>query len=99
VALDEGPAISPIEGCLCLPFLVVIGKEPGSAVVGLVCPKTKPVCRVGGQLGLPRDSFCMAATMVRSVVSSNSSTRTVSSSSAGVLRSLGVLKLTGRLLR
>jgi hypothetical protein len=73
-ALNEGPVRSPVEGCLYLPFLVVIGKEPGSAVVGLVCPKTEPVCGVGGRLGLPRDSFCVAATMVRSVVSSNSST-------------------------
>jgi hypothetical protein len=73
-ALNEGPVISPVEGCLCLPFLVVAGKEPGSAVVGLVCPKTEPVCRVGGRLGHPRDSFCVAATMVHSVVSSNSST-------------------------
>jgi len=46
VALDEGPAISPVDGCLCFPFPVVIGKEPGSADVGLVCPKTEPVCRV-----------------------------------------------------
>jgi len=74
VALNEGPAISPVEGCLCLPFPVVIGKEPGSAVVGLVCPKTEPVCGVWGRLGHPRDSFCVAATMVRSVVSNNSST-------------------------
>jgi len=73
-ALNEGPAISPVDGCLCFPFLVVVGKEPGSADVGLVCPKTEPVCGVGGQLGRPRDSFCVAATMVRSVVSSNSST-------------------------
>ena len=48
VALNEGPAISPIDGCLCFPFLVVVGKEPESAVVGLVCPKTEPVCGVGG---------------------------------------------------
>jgi hypothetical protein len=74
VALNEGPAISSVNGCLCFPFLVVVGKEPGSANVGLVCPKTKPVCRVGGQLGRPRDSFCVAATMVCLVVSSNSST-------------------------
>ena len=47
-ALNEGPAISPVDGCLCLPFPVVVGKEPGSAVVGLVCPKIEPVCRVGG---------------------------------------------------
>jgi hypothetical protein len=39
-ALNEGPAISPIDGCLCFPFLVVVGKEPGSADAGLVCPKT-----------------------------------------------------------
>jgi hypothetical protein len=74
VALNEGPAISPVDGYLCFPFLVVTGKEPGSADVGLVCPKTKPVCGVGGQLGHPRDSLCVAATIVRSVVSNNSST-------------------------
>ena len=73
-ALNEGLAISPVEGCLCFPFLAVTGKEPGSAVVGLVCPKTELVCGVGGRLGRPRDSFCVAATMVHSVVSSNSST-------------------------
>jgi hypothetical protein len=73
-ALNKGPAISPVEGCLCFPFLTVTGKEPGSADVGLVCPKTEPVCGVGGQLGRPRDSFCVAATMVHSVVSSNSLT-------------------------
>jgi hypothetical protein len=73
-ALNEGPVISPIDGCLCFPFPVVIGKEPGSADAGLVCPKTEPVCRVRGRLGRPRDSFCVAATMVRSVVSNNSST-------------------------
>ena len=28
-ALNEGPVISPVDGCLCFPFLVVIGKEPG----------------------------------------------------------------------
>jgi hypothetical protein len=98
-ALNEGPAVSPVEGCLCFPFLVVVGKEPGSADVGLVCLKTKPVCGVGGRLGCPRDSFCMAAMMVHSVVSSNSSTQMVSSSSASMLRSLGVWKLTGQLLR
>jgi hypothetical protein len=48
VALNEGLAISPVDGCLCFPFLVVTGKEPGSADVGLVCPKTKPICGVGG---------------------------------------------------
>jgi len=73
-ALNEGPAISPANGCLCFPFLVVVGKEPGSADVGLVCPKTEPVCGVGGQLGHPRDSFCVAATMVHSVISNNTST-------------------------
>jgi len=73
-ALNEGPATSPVEGCLCLPFPVVVGKEPGSAVVGLVCPKTEPVCRVRGQLDRLRDSFWVAATMVCSVVSSNSLT-------------------------
>jgi hypothetical protein len=74
VALNEGLAISPVDGCLCFPFLVLIGKEPESADAGLVCPKTELVCRVGGQLGCLRDSFCVAATMVHSVVSSNSST-------------------------
>ena len=74
VALNEGPAISPVDGCLCFPFLVVVGKEPGSADVGLVYPKTEPVCRVRGQLGRPRDSFCMVAIIVCSVVSSNSLT-------------------------
>ena len=47
-ALNEGLAIGPVDGILCFPFLIVIGKEPGSADVGLVCPKTKPVCGVGG---------------------------------------------------
>jgi hypothetical protein len=47
-ALNEGLAISPVDGCLCFPFLVVIEKGPGSADVGLVYPKTEPVCRVGG---------------------------------------------------
>ena len=98
-ALNEGLVMGPVEGCLCFPFPVVVGKEPGSVDMGLVCPKTEPVCGVGGQLGRLRDSFWVAAMMVRSVVSSNSSTRMVSSSSAGVLRSLGVWKLTGRLLR
>ena len=74
VALNEGPAISPVDGCLCFPFLVVVGKEPGSADVGLVCLKTEPVCGVGGQLGRLRDNFCVAATIVRLVVSSNSLT-------------------------
>jgi hypothetical protein len=71
-ALNEGPVIISIDGALCFPFAV--GNEPGSADVGLVCPKTEPVCGVRGWLGHPRDSFCVAATMVRSVVSSNSST-------------------------
>jgi hypothetical protein len=74
VALNEGPAISPANGCLCFPFLAVIGKEPGSADVGLVCPKTEPVCGVGGSLGRPRDSVCVAAIIVCSVVSNSSST-------------------------
>jgi len=74
VVLNEGLVISPAEGCLCFPFPVVTGKEPGSAVVGLVCPKIGPFCGVEGRLGRPRDNFCVAATMVRSVVSSNSST-------------------------
>jgi len=98
-ALNEGPAISPVKGCLCFPFPAVTGKEPGSVDAGLVCPKIEPVCGVGGRLVHPRDSFCVAAMMVRSVVSSNSSTRIVSSSSAGMLCSLGVWKLTERLLR
>jgi hypothetical protein len=99
VALNEGLAISPVNGTLCFPFLVVVGKEPGSAVVGLVCSKTEPVCGVWGWLGRPRDSFCVVVMIVRSVVSNNSLTWMVSSSSAGVLRSLGVWKLTGWLLR
>jgi len=65
VALNEGLAIIPVDSCLCFPFPVVVGKEPGSADAGLVCPKTKPVCGVGGRLGHPRDSFCVAA-MLRS---------------------------------
>jgi len=96
-ALNEGPAIIPVDGAHPFPF--VIGNEPGSAVAGLVCPKTRPVCGVGGWLGLLRDNFYVAAMMVRSVVSNNSSTCSVSSSSASVWRSLGVWKLTGRLLR
>jgi hypothetical protein len=47
-ALNEGLVISPVDGCLCFPFPVVTGKEPGSADAGLVCLKTKPVCGVGG---------------------------------------------------
>jgi hypothetical protein len=74
VALNEGPAIIPIDGALCFPFAVVVGNEPGSADAGLACPKTKLVCGVGGQLGHPRDSFCVAAMMVCLVVSNNSST-------------------------
>ena len=81
-ALNEGPAIIPVDGACPFPF--VVGNEPRSAVVGWVCPKTEPVCGVGGRLGLPRDNFCVAATMVRSVVSNNSSTCSVSSSLAGV---------------
>ena len=73
-ALNEGPVISPVDGCLYFPFPVVVGKEPGSANVGLVCPKTKPVCGVRGGLGHLRESFCVVAMMVHSVVSSNSST-------------------------
>ena len=74
--MDKSAALNvgPMEGCLAFPFPVVVGKEPGSAVGGLACPKTEPVCGVGGRLGRPRDSFWVAATMVRSVVSSNSST-------------------------
>ena len=74
MAVNEGPAIIPIDGVLCFPFAVAVGNKPGSTDAGLVCPKTEPVCGVGGQLGHPRDSFCVAATMVRSVVSNNSST-------------------------
>ena len=73
-ALNEGLVIIPDNGALCFPFVVAVGNEPGSANAGLVCPKTKPVCRVGGQLGHPRDSFCVVATIVRSVVSNNSLT-------------------------
>ena len=74
--MDKSAALNvgPIDGCLAFPFPVVVGKEPGSAVGGLACPKTELVCGVGGRLGRPRDSFWVAATMVRSVVSSNSST-------------------------
>ena len=74
MALNEGLAISPADDTRCFPFVVAIGKAPGSADADLVCLKTKPVCRVGGRLGHPRDSFCVAATMVHSVVSSNSLT-------------------------
>jgi hypothetical protein len=74
VALNEGPAISPVDGCLCFPFPVVTGKEPRSADAGLVNPKTEPVCGVGGRLGHLRDSFCVAATIVHLVVSNSSST-------------------------
>jgi hypothetical protein len=35
-ALNEGPVISPADGVLCFPFMVAIGKEPGSADAGLV---------------------------------------------------------------
>jgi hypothetical protein len=73
-AVNEGLAISPVDGCLCFPFLVVVGKEPGSADAGLVCPKTEPVCGVWGRLDRLRDSFCVAVTMVCSVISSNSLT-------------------------
>jgi len=73
-ALNEGLVISPVEGCLYFPFPAVVGKEPESANVDLVCSKTEPVFRVGGRLGCPRDSFWVAATIVRSVVSNNSST-------------------------
>ena len=96
-ALNEGPVIILTNGAHAFPFVVVEGKEPRSAVAGLVCPKIKPVCRVGGWLGHPRDNFWVAATMVCSVVFNISST--VSSSSAGILHLLGVWKLTGQLLR
>ena len=79
------------------PFPFVVGNEPRSAAMGQVCPKTEPVCRVGGRLGLLRDNFYVAAMMVRSVVSNNSSTCSVSSFSVSCL--LGVWKLTGQLLR
>ena len=71
-ALNEGPAIIPVDGARPFPF--VVGNEPGSAVIGWVCPKIGPVGGVGGRLGLPRDNFCVAAMIVRSVVSNNSST-------------------------
>jgi hypothetical protein len=74
VALNEGLAIIPANGALCFPFAVAVGNEPGSADVGLVCPKTEPICGVGGRLGHPRDSFCVAVMMVHSVVSNNSLT-------------------------
>jgi hypothetical protein len=74
VALSEGPAIFPVDGTLCFPFVGAIGNEPKSADAGLVCPKTEPVCGVGGRLGRSRDSFCVVATIVCSVVSNNSST-------------------------
>ena len=97
-ALNEGPAIILADDdARAFPFGVVVGNEPGSADTGLVCPKTELVCGVRGRLGHPIDNFWVAATMVRSVNSNSSSTWAVSSSSAGVLRSL-VLKLTGQLL-
>ena len=45
-ALNEGLAMIPIDEVHPFPF--VVGNEPGSAVVGLVCSKTRPVCGVGG---------------------------------------------------
>ena len=45
-ALNEGPAIIPVDGARPFPF--VIGNEPGSADAGQVCPKIGPVCGVGG---------------------------------------------------
>jgi hypothetical protein len=74
VALNEGLAIILVDGALCLPFAVAVGKEYESADAGLVCPKTEPDCRVGGQLGRLRDSFCVAMIMVHSVISNNSLT-------------------------
>ena len=71
-AVNEGPAITPVDGACAFPF--VVGNEPESAIAGLVCPKIEPVCRVGGRLGLLMDSFCMAATIVCSVDSSSSLT-------------------------
>jgi hypothetical protein len=74
--VDKSAALNvgPMEDCLAFPFPVVVEKEPGSTVGGLACPKNEPVCGVGGRLGCPRDSFWVAAMMVHSVVSSNSST-------------------------
>jgi len=97
-ALNEGPAvILADDDAHAFPFGVVVGNEPGSADTGLVCPKTKPVCGVGGRLGRLMDNFWVAVTMVHSVDSNSSSTWAVSSSSAGILHSLGVWKLTGQL--
>jgi hypothetical protein len=48
VILNEGSAIIPVDGALCFPFVVAIGNEPERADAGLVCPKTEPVCGVGG---------------------------------------------------
>jgi len=50
--VDKSAALNagPMDGCLCFPFPLVTGKEPGSAVGGLACPKTEPVCGVGGDL-------------------------------------------------
>jgi hypothetical protein len=47
-ALNEGPVIILVDGALCFPFAVAVGNEPGSADAGLACPKTEPVCGVGG---------------------------------------------------
>jgi hypothetical protein len=70
-------------GACCFPFAVAVGNNPGSVAVGVDCPKTELVFGVWGQLGHLRDNFCVVATIVHSVVSSNSLTCMVSSS-AGV---------------
>jgi hypothetical protein len=82
--LVEGLLILSGVGAHCFPFVAVVGNDPGSVEVGVDCPKIKPVFRVWGQLGHLRDNFCVAAMMVHLVVLSNSSTCSVSSSSAGV---------------
>jgi hypothetical protein len=64
--------------------MVMIGNGPGNVEVGVDCPKTKLVFRVWGWLGHPRDNFCVAAMMVYLIVSSNSLTWAVSSSSTSV---------------
>jgi hypothetical protein len=73
-ALNEGLAISPADSTHCFPFAGAIKNEPRSTDAGLVCPKTGPVYGVWGQLGHLRDSFWVAAMIVCSVVSNNSST-------------------------
>jgi hypothetical protein len=57
-ALNEGPVvILADDDARAFPFGVVVGNEPGSADTGLVCPKTEPVCGVGGWLGHLIDNF------------------------------------------